>query len=91
MEIKNVIQNPMVKAVLVIGVVVAILLAATFLSKKVVIDGNECYIMPGLGTVRCGLAHKFIFAGVAVLLVVMTVALLSWRKYTAYKLSTSSE
>jgi hypothetical protein len=91
MELTKIIQNPMVKVSLVVAVAVAILFSAIFFSKKVVIDGNECYIMPGLGTVRCGLAHKFIYGGIAVLLVVSVIAFFSWTKYMESKLSTNSE
>jgi hypothetical protein len=85
MDTKHFLKNPMIQVVLVVAVVVSSLLAVIFFSKKVMIDGNECYIMPLLGTVRCGLAHKYIFGIIAFMLVLMTVGIFAWMQYMKKK------
>ena len=71
---KNVLTNPKLQIVGVVGVVVLVIVLALVLSKKIIVDGHECYIMPVVGTIRCGKAHKYIGGLLIALLVAGTVA-----------------
>jgi len=76
MALQNKLKDPKVQIIAIAVVVVVILLLTIFASKKVVVDGNECYIMPLIGTIRCGIAHKVIFGILALVIIASVVSLL---------------
>ncbi len=76
MAFQDKLKDPKVQLVAVGVVVVVVVLVAIFASKKVVVDGHECYIMPVMGTVRCGMAHKVVLGIVGLAVVAGIVAFL---------------
>ena len=76
MALQDKLKDPKVQIIAVAVVVVVVLLVAIFASKKVVVDGHECYIMPVMGTIRCGMAHKVVLGLVGLGVVAGVVAFL---------------